>query len=680
MGVGSHKPATIDFESRSACPIRTHGSWRYSLDPSTDVLCLAFRLPMWPKGETALWHPAFPSLGMPEAGEDELYELFAWICDGYLIEAHNAWFERGIWANVMVPKFGWPAVEHRQWRCSAAKCAAHALPRGLEEAGDALGLMIRKDTAGGKVMKKLAKPRKPRKKERETWAKLHGEEPHPVLYWESAELLDQLFSYCRQDVLAEEAISEAVPDLSPQELEVYLEDQLMNERGFGLDRDAISAAQALLEQEQTLLNGEIAIITEGAVTKATQRAKLLQWCESQKAPLWDTKAETVDAVLLIDNLPAPVRRALTVLRALGRSSTAKYEKMSYWICPDDRAHGGLLYHAASTGRWGGQGIQPQNFPKGGLSDFDMDYVWEVLKLQDRWLIETIGPVMEVLSQALRGAIVPSPGKRLYVADYAAIEARVLLWLAGDDEALNIFRRGDDIYCDFAASIYGRPVTKADKAERSMGKVGILGLGYQMGASRFVDTCASYGITIDEPFAVEVVTAYREKYHRVKALWEEQEFRAIQAVRNPGYEIPTGHITWTSDGKYLYCVLPSGRKLAYPEPEVRRVMTSWGTRREQLTFCGVNALNRKWDRQHTYGGMLVENMTQAVARDLLADAGLRCEASGIYQPVLTVHDELIAEGEPGRDVREFELIMSQTPRWAEGCPVKAEGFSAERYHK
>jgi DNA polymerase len=374
--------------------------------------------------------------------------------------------------------------------------------------------------------------------------------------------------------------------------------------------------------------------------------------------------------------------ALGILSQLGKSSTAKYEAMQHWLCPDGRAHGGLLYHAASTGRWGGQGVQPQNFPRGTIDDFDMDDAWTFLKTRDVEFLQVIyGSVMAALSQALRGAIIAAPGKRLYVADYASIEARVLLWLAEDDDALEVFRQNQDIYCDMASSIYGRPVTKKDKDERQMGKQAILGLGYQMGWSKFVATCETVGIHIEDEFSQQVVSAYREKYWRVKNLWEEQESRAIQAVRyGQDYEIPTGRVAWSMDGRFLYCTLPSGRRLAYCDPEIRRAFTPWGDRRDQLTFMAPDPITKQWRRQHTYGGMLVENITQAVARDLMADALLRCEQSGVFQPVLTVHDELIAEGDPGLDIHAFERLMTEGSDWAAGCPIKAEGFVCDRYHK
>src|ERR1035437_8579324 len=173
--------ATIDFESRSACSLRKCGAWRYSIDPSTEILCLGYRLPSWPEGRVELWHPAFPHLNIPESNDSEaLYELLEWISDGGLVEAHNCWFERAMWRNKLVPVYGFPNPRDSQWRDSAAKAAAHALPRSLEDAVDALGLEEHKDAAGHKLMLKLSKPRKPRKKERE--AGVTG-----LLWWESSE-------------------------------------------------------------------------------------------------------------------------------------------------------------------------------------------------------------------------------------------------------------------------------------------------------------------------------------------------------------------------------------------------------------------------------------------------------------------------------------------------------------
>lgn len=670
--------ATIDFETRSAAKLRKVGPWRYSIDPSTEVLCLAYRLSHWKKGRTALWHPAFPDLGIPARMEyDSLLELFEWIANGGLVEAHNAWFERCVWRNQMIPRFDFPPVQHEQWRDSAAKAAAHALPRGLEDAIAALGLKVTKDVEGSKLMKRLTKPRKARKAEVEEY----GDEL-PILYFQSPKEFKRLCAYCRQDVLAEECLSEALPDLNDHETQVWLMDQAMNERGFGLDPQAIDTALHLINLETVRLNNELKTLTKGRITKATQRANMLIWFESEGLELPDTKRETLDWASQRSDLTPAAKRGLEIIQALGRSSTAKYTAMKNWIDPaDNRARGGLLYHGASTGRWSGSGIQPHNFPRGGVKD--MEHAWEILNSRDPKVILAHYPdVMQTVSHALRGAIVPAPGRQLYVADYAAIEARVLMWLADEEDAMALFRSGADIYCEMASSIYGYPCNKKDNPnERSLGKVAILGLGYQMGWSKFMDTCWSMAkIRIDDTLSQKTVNAYRERFWRVKQLWYDIEEAACEAVHSKS-PVVCGKVEWIKEGRFLYCELPSGRRLAYPDPEVRPRETPWGDIKYALTFKAIDQYTRQWRRQTTYGGMLVENIDQAVSRDLMAEAMLRCAASNIYDPVLSVHDELIAEADLGKgDVKEFEDLMAALPDWAEGCPVAAEGWRGLRYRK
>lgn len=378
--------AILDYETRSACPLKKTGAWKYSEDPTTEILCAAIRMPYWRKGRVELWHPAFPHLGMAEEGVDALVELFSWILSGGMIEAHSAQFEKCITQNIAVPRYGWPPVPASAWRCSAAKAAAHSLPRNLGDLTAALGLKIQKDLAGSKVMQKMNKPRKPRKAEVAAWVKERGDAPMPLLYHESVELFETLFAYCRQDVLAEEAASDVVPDLSEAETQMYLLDQTINERGFLLDMDAVSVALELINSESTRLNDELCLLTGGSPDKATKRKKMHDWFLNQWFILEDTKGPTVDAALKDSKLDQPhVRRGLELLQSLSRSSTAKYEAMRNHACRDGRVRGGLLYHGASTGRWSGSGVQPHNFPRGSVKDIER--AWAVLKTQDRNVIE-----------------------------------------------------------------------------------------------------------------------------------------------------------------------------------------------------------------------------------------------------------------------------------------------------
>lgn len=671
----------IDYETRSACNLKRHGTYRYSVDPTTEILCLIWRLPHWVPGRTALWHPAF--LDLPEHfEEDAILELLEWIEEGGLVEAHSVFFEWCIWTNIQHARHGWPLIPFEQWRCSAAKAAAHSLPRGLEDAAIALKLPIRKDMEGSKVMKKMSKPRKSLKKERLQWAK-DGITPPKLLWHESPELLARLIEYCRLDVLSEEGLSHALPDLNEQETQVFLMDLRMNAKGFQLDKDAVKVAHRLIFREGVLLNQELRTLTKGQVKKATQRPKMLAWFNEQGLDIDNTQKATIDGLLTSGfEFEPTLRRGLELVRELGRSSTAKYKAMRDWAARDGRVRGGLLYHGASTGRWSGKGVQPHNFPKGTFKNVDMGDLWATLIEGHRPSIQQkYTGVLEALSNALRGVITASRGCQLYVADYASIEARVLLWLANDQDALDIFRQGLDIYCDMAASIYGYPCNKDDHpTERSMGKIAVLGLGYQMGASKFLDTCASFGIVITEAFSKQVVDAYRTKFWRVKELWADQEKAAIQAVETRK-TVFCSYVKWFVSGRFLYCQLPSGRRLAYPYPEVKLKTLPWGGSAPSLTFMGVDTFSHKWKRLTVYGGLIVENLVQAISRDIMAEAMLRVEAGGEYQILLSIHDEILAEALEGTgDVHDFEQLMAGVPLWADGCPIEAAGWTGQRYRK
>jgi len=491
-------------------------------------------------------------------------------------------------------------------------------------------------------------------------------------------MLDRLVTYCRQDVLTEQALSDALPDLNVQETKLFLLDLEMNERGFQLDKKAVAVAQKLIHREAVILNQELTLLTDRKVRKATQRTKMASWFQDNGLYIEDTKKETIDGLLDSTTLMSePVRRGMQLLRALGRSSTAKYQAMKDWMAPDGRVRGGLLYHGATTGRWSGKGVQPHNFVKGSQK-VDQETLWTTLKAGKRDdIAQEYRSVMEALSNGLRGAIMASKGGQLYVADYAAIEARVVLWLAGDEDALDIFRQGRDIYCEMAKDIYDRNITKDDKEERGLGKIAVLGLGYQMGAPKFVSTCASYGIDISEDFARAVVEAYRSKFYLVKELWYEQEAAAIEAV-NYNSRISCGKVVWFVRKPFLYCMLPSGRCLAYPFPEIKPKIMPWGEEELCLSFMGIDTHTHQWKRQFTYGGMIVENQVQGIARDVMAEAMLRCNTDG-YPVVLSVHDEIVSDASTG-DVHKFEQLVTTLPGWAVGMPVAADSWVGTRYHK
>lgn len=669
--------ATGDFETRSCANIKEVGTWRYAEDPTTEPMCFCYRLPHYPEGEYREWYPSFPEHGVE--GTPPPQDLFDWLEAGGLFEAHNVMMETAVWTRIMVPRFGWPELPRMQLRCSAAKAAAHSLPRGLEDVGRVLRTHNRKDDEGHKLMLRMCKPRKLRKAEHRALV-AQGVDPSQHTYWHfSREEHERLRLYCGRDVLAEEDVSRELRDLNPLETEVFLLDQAVNERGVHVDRRSVAAALHVVERLTGGMTKELPALTGSAVDRPTQRARIVDWCHGKGVMIPDTQAITVDA-WLDKRIPPEVHRVLTICREANRTSTAKYRSMEERMSFDDTLKGMLLYWGANTGRWSGAGVQPHNFPRGAIKD--MALAWDVIESLDIDMMALLyGDPMELLSHATRGAFTAPPEKELAVADYSSIEARVLLWLAGETSALALMAAGGDIYCDLAAEIYKRPITKKNAEERHLGKQGILGLGFGMGAEKFIAHCLKNGVVITPDLAQFVVDIYRKKYVGVPRLWREYEAAAIEAVRSPGRTTRVGQVTWRMVGRFLFCRRPNGNMQAYCDPIVMDRETPWGAVKPSLTFMAVDALTRKWCRTSTWGGTLVENVVQGIARDLLAEAGLRAEATGIYELAFHVHDELVCYALRGKtDVRAFERLMSVLPPWATGCPVQAEGWAGHRYRK
>jgi len=633
----------IDFETRSNANLKKTGAWRYGEDPSTEVLCLGYCVENEPP---QLW---IPGEEMPEVFSNPQSQNFI---------AHNVLFEKAIWRNVMVKDHGWPDIPEENWTCSAAMAAALALPRSLKDAGFVMGLDKQKNEAGHRMMLKLCKPKIGQTK------------------WDTKpEDFKTLFEYCLDDIHAGRELYLKLRELSDSEREIWQLDQKMNLRGVHIDRDLVEAAVGLSSEYVDRLNKKLTILTRGAVKKASEIAKMTDWINTQKVSLKSIAKEPLADALKSDDLPPQVREVLQIRQDIGRTSTAKYSTILEALCSDGRLRNLLVYHGASTGRWAGQGVQPQNFPK--RYDGDAEQCIRILKKRDLEGFQLCYPnVMETLSQILRGVFVATPGKTLYGGDYNAIEARVLLWLAGDHKGVELFRQNKDIYVDLAKTIYERE--GIDKAQRELGKRGILGCGYGMGWEKFIETCKTYGdLVIEKSLAERVIKAYRSKYYAVCRFWWDQEAAAIEAVRTKRV-VKKGMITWGVTQGFLFCKLPSGRVLAYFRPRLQNVLTPWGEDKIALTYRTINAKTKKWERVSTYGGKIAENITQAVARDLIAFALLKAEDYG-YEVLLSIHDEILAES-TGAGKLCFQAIMESLPPWAEGLPIKAEIWSGTRYMK
>lgn len=653
--------ATIDFETRSSIDLKKVGAYRYALHWDTQVLCLGYELPNQP---VKLWHPGLP---LP-------YDLFFWIEDGGLVEAHNAEFEWAIW-NYVQTRQGWPALNWKQLTCSAAQAAVMGLPRSLDGLCDVLNTEIKKDKDGKKVMLRVSKLKKPTHKEPDSW----DDDP---------EKRKKLYAYNIDDVLSEKHASEKLNDLTPFEHKLFRHTAMINERGVYCDiKTCLRAGEYARRFERELLL-DLRRATGGVVKTAKQHAKLSEFLKAEGFEVPDLKAPTVKKQLERKDLTPKVRRALEIRAALNKSSLSKFDAMIRMAGPDNRIRGTLVHHGASTGRDTGKGIQPQNYIYDKTGQANPEKIIAAVNGLDYDDFKALYPnVFESLSYILRGMLRAAPGKKFVAADFAAIETRVLFWIAGHIKGLEIFYKAEDIYIQMAKAIYKLSneawdaLTKEDrKAKRQLGKQAILGLGYGMGAPKFVITCAGYGIHITEDFAKEVVKLYRALHSAIPKLWKDVETAAIGAVQRPGKIYSAGKCRFFMEGRFLVVELPSKRRLYYCDPQTRESESSWGAPQVRLGYYAPNATTKRWQYEETYGGKFVENLVQAISADLMREAALRQELKN-FPIVMRVHDELIAEVDEDRDcLKEFEDLMKQLPTWAAGCPVTVEGFEGLRYRK
>lgn len=653
---------TVDFETRSACDIRKHGAWVYAEHPTTEVLCLAYK---WERQPPQLWHP-----GMP------LIPLFDSISRADIVEAHNASFEYAIWLCVCCGKYHWPEPPVEKLRCSAAKASMHALPRSLEGACNALGLPIQKDMEGHRLMMKMCKPRRPRKDEPE----VNPDDPFGLYWHEGPAELKRLYQYCMNDVIAEEALSDVLRDLPPKELDIWQLDQRINARGIQADIPAAEAMLAMVGEHESKLLARLNKLTHGSVKTAKQVEQMRKYLRGLGVDLPDLAAATVKEALK-GNLSNEARSILEIRRSLGRSSAAKYQAILDRSSGDGRVRGALLYHGAGTGRWSGAGIQPQNFPSRIKTSVNPEEMLNVVLVGGLELHDALyeDDPMSTAGAVTRSVLTAREGHDLVVADYSAVEGRGLAWLAGEEKELDIYRSDQDVYIATAAMILHKPYAAVTKEERqSPGKVATLACGYG-GSVGAVRNFGGDGLTDDE-IKEQIVWPWREAHPKTVAFWRELEEACFSAVSNPGQITSARAIGFRVQGPWLLCRLPSGRLLYYYDPDIRPMETSWGELKESVTYMTVDSLTKKWRRTNTYGGKLAENVTQAICRDLMAEAMLKVEAAG-YHIVLTVHDELVCEvPERFGSVEELIDIMCVTPAWAKGFPVKAAGFRSKRYKK
>jgi len=440
------KIVSIDFETRSAADLRKTGVYVYASDPSTDVWCMAYS---WDGEDVSVWSPGDP---IDPKLED-------WIVEGGKLQAWNAQFERVIWNTIMVSRHNWPRTKSSQWYCTMAQASTAGLPRALGQAAAVLGVEEQKDKVGQALMMRMARPRRTNEDGTHVW-------------WNTPDKIEALIDYCRQDVRTEMDVSTHVTYLAESERQLYLLDQRINDRGVLLDRDLLDRVRVLADESKAEIDAEIYRLTRGEVRSATNGMHLVRWLSKYGVHTASVDKQAVAAILAAPDLHPVIRRVMELRQAGAKSSTAKLNAMEYAASADGRMRGLLVYHGAATGRWSGKLVQPQNFPRPVRKQAELDEIIGKLKAGES--VTEHGHGTEIAADLLRSMLISAPDHCLMFADYSAIEARVLAWVAGQKDLVETFAKGGDVYIKMAGAIYGVAEDKVTPEQRQVGKMAILG--------------------------------------------------------------------------------------------------------------------------------------------------------------------------------------------------------------
>ena len=648
----------IDIETYSSIDLIKSGVYAYSSAPDFKILLFAYA---FDDEDVRIFEP---DSGIPA-------EIMTALTDPDVIKtAYNAEFE----ITCIGRAFG-IELDPAQWRCTMIQAAELGLPQSLAQAAQVLGVPAQKDKRGKKCIDFFSKPCKPLKDA----PLLEGDMRHKP---EDDPALCETFKvYCKQDVEVERAIRKRLETfpIADSEQRLWVLDKRIAARGCRIDRELAENAVSFGERFTAEKTAELKRLT--GLDNPNSVSQLKEWLTERTGQTFDTldkkavKAllkETADGINKVDAL---VREVLHLHSEVAKTSTKKYGAMLECTCPDGRARGFLrFYGAARTGRWAGALVQVQNLPQNHLPD--LAEARETVKSGDYELFEMCyGSVQQVLSELIRTAFVASEGCRFIVSDFSAIEARVVAYLAGEKWRLKVFEEGGDIYCASASKMFGVPVVKhgINGHLRQKGKIAELALGYggSVGALKSMGAL-EMGLTEDE--LQPLVDSWRQSNPKIVQFWREVESAALKATED--YPQRVGRFGFFRKSGILFVRLPSGRCIAYVKPEIRENRF----RKPCLTYMGVDQQTKQWTRLETFGGKFTENLVQAVARDCLAESMIRLEERG-YRIVFHVHDEVIIDAPQGfGSAEEVAAIMGEPISWAQGLPLRAEGYETEFYRK
>lgn len=672
----------LDYETKSEINLLTAGLDRYAADPSTDVLMAAWSVN---GGTVQQWDRAYQRKMPAELREAiESPEVDKW--------AFNAQFERVITNRVLNIH-----SPHQQWRCTMALAYIMGFAGNLDAIGRQMG-MTEVKSDGQKLIKMFSCPQKPTKKQPRIWLDA----------WTNPMEWDEFLGYNRQDVVAEMAIKKAlikypVPE---SEWQIYWMDQIINDRGVYIDQLLARQALAMAEQRKEIITGQMAKIT--GLQNPSSPAQLLPWLQERGYRFKDVGKDTVVKVLKENKsgeftIPDNAKKALQLRQAASKTSTSKYVKMLTLVGPDGFLRYQLQYYGAQrTGRFAGRGVQVHNLPRTPKGLENMLFMGAandaIRKGELDWLDVVAGEPMDSLVGCIRSAFVPKPGRVFRVADLSSIESVVIGWLTDCEWFLETLREGRDLYRAFAA-VWLRIPYEETKPHRSKAKPATLGAGYRLGGGDIITTGKKAGqksglwgyaenmnVELTKEEAVSSVKAFRDLCPEIVSAWKALEVAAKRCVKEKT-TVKCGKVIFEFRSPFMCIILPSGRRTYYYKPRVEQgTVTHKGEtfNTTKLTYMGrlSESGGPSWGRMETHGGKLIENIVQAIARDVLTTGMTRAMDDGFEIP-LHVHDEIVTEADPDDDYHTVERLikhMTETIPWAPDLPLGAAGWEGTFYRK
>lgn len=647
------KELSIDIETYSEVDLRKSGVYRYAEDDTFEILLVAISVDNGPVTVYDLTKEDLP--------QDIIEDI---ISDKVIKWAFNASFERVCFTNWLKQRhpelMNLNFLSPTSWRCSMVWSAYMGLPLSLEGVGSILGLDKQKLTSGKDLIRYFCLPCPP--------TKVNGGRTRNFPHHAPDKWSDFIL-YSKRDVEVELAIKDKlkkfpVPDFIWEE---YHQDQIINDRGIKIDKAFVESALEIDRVSKDNIQAELKELT--CLDNPNSVQQMIGWLRDNGVTTDSLDKKAVNK--LLKSVDETTARVLKLRQKATKSSVSKYQAMMNCICKDGRARGMFQFYGANrTGRWAGRLVQLQNLPQNHLSD--LEGARTLFKTGDIECVELLYDTQDTLSQLIRTAFVPSVGKKFIVCDFSAIEARVLSHLAGETWRSKVFERGEDIYCASASKMFHVPVEKhgVNSHLRQKGKIAELALGYG-GSVGALKAMGALDMGLNEDELQPLVDAWRQSNPNIVLFWWDVD-KAVKTAVKQKIKTSTHGITFNVKSGLLFITLPSGRQLSYVKPKMRE--NQFGG--ESVTYEGITT-GKKWDRIESYGPKFVENIVQAISRDLLAYA---MRLLGNEKIVGHVHDEVILEAKSSQMVGEISALMANTPAWINDINLRADGYECQFYQK